>query len=479
MGTRELVEMYLDRIATRDGLLGCFLSLDGEGALNRAAQAQGVRPQVGPLAGIPYACKDNICTAGVRTTCASRILENFVPPYDATVVERLAAAGAILLGKTNMDEFAMGSSGENSAFFPTRNPWDTGRVPGGSSSGSAAAVAAGLAPFALGSDTGGSVRQPASFCGVVGLKPTYGRVSRYGLVAFASSLDQIGCLTTTVEDAARVLSVIAGPDPRDATSAQVPVPDYLASLRQEVRGMRIGIPREYLGEGIDPGVREVIRQAVTTFADMGCVVEECSLPHTEHALAVYYLVAPAEASSNLARYDGVRYGFRAVAGDITGMYSRTRWQGFGAEVRRRIMLGTYALSAGYYDAYYLKAQKVRTLVKQDFQQAFASYDLLLSPTSPTVAFLLGERTEDPLSMYMADVCTIPVNLAGIPAISVPCGLSEGLPVGLQLMGKPFAEDVLLRAAFAYEQATVDAAWRRQTAPLAPPAGTSGEGGPGA
>ncbi|MDI7249160.1 MAG: Asp-tRNA(Asn)/Glu-tRNA(Gln) amidotransferase subunit GatA [Bacillota bacterium] len=489
---RELVESCLSRIASLDALLGCFLTLDGQRALERAGhidedlvrarqhggraaggigglQARGGAPgaaggnQAGDrlLLGIPYACKDNICTRGVPTTCASRILEGYVPPYSATVVEGLEAAGAVLLGKTNMDEFAMGSSGENSAFFPTRNPRDTTRVPGGSSSGSAAAVAAGLVPFALGSDTGGSVRQPASFCGVVGLKPTYGRVSRYGLVAFASSLDQIGPLTATVEDCALVMEVLAGHDPRDATSADVPVPAYREVLGREVRGMKLGVPREYMGEGIEPGVREAVEAALRVFEDLGCVVEECSLPHTEYALAVYYLVAPAEASSNLARYDGVRYGLRVEEGDITGMYSHTRRQGFGAEVRRRIMLGTYALSAGYYDAYYLKAQKVRTLVKRDFEQAFSRYDLLVAPTSPTVAFRLGERTEDPLSMYMADVCTIPVNLAGIPAISIPCGEEAGLPVGLQIMGPPFAESTILQAAYAFERATAGASWRRQ------------------
>jgi aspartyl-tRNA(Asn)/glutamyl-tRNA(Gln) amidotransferase subunit A len=480
---RDLVAECLNRIAALDGVLGCFLTLDGDAALERAARIDeelarqrraggsaagggttgaraGGAGTDAALVGVPWACKDNICTRGLRTTCASRILEGYVPPYSATVVEGLEAAGAVLLGKTNMDEFAMGSSGENSAFFPTRNPRDTTRVPGGSSSGSAAAVAAGLVPFALGSDTGGSVRQPASFCGVVGMKPTYGRVSRYGLVAFASSLDQIGPLAATVEDCALVMEVIAGHDPRDATSAQVPVPRYREALGRDVKGMKVGVPREYLGEGIERGVREAIDAALGTFEDLGCVVEECSLPHTEYALAVYYLVAPAEASSNLARYDGVRYGLRVEAGDITGMYSHTRREGFGPEVRRRIMLGTYALSAGYYDAYYLKAQKVRTLVKRDFEQAFSRYDLLLAPTSPTVAFRLGERTADPLSMYMADVCTIPVNLAGIPAISIPCGESEGLPVGLQIMGPPFAEATILQAAYAFERATAGAVWRR-------------------
>lgn len=489
---RDLVESCLGRTASLDGVLGCFLTLDGARALERAAlideelararrQGAGVgetgahpsapaaRPDPsagghGILAGIPYACKDNMCTRGVTTTCGSRILEGYVPPYDATVVEQLTGTGAILLGKTNMDEFAMGSSGENSAFFPTRNPHDTTRVPGGSSSGSAAAVAAGLVPFALGSDTGGSVRQPASFCGVVGFKPTYGRVSRYGLVAFASSLDQIGPLTLTVADCALVMEVMAGHDPRDATSAQVPVPQYTAVLGRDVRGLRLGVPREYMGEGIEPGVREAVRAALGALADLGCAVEECSLPHTDYALAVYYLVAPAEASSNLARYDGVRYGLRVEGGDITAMYSRTRRRGFGPEVRRRIMLGTYALSAGYYDAYYLKAQKVRTLVRGDFEQAFARYDLLVAPTSPTVAFRLGERTDDPLSMYMADVCTIPVNLAGIPAISIPCGQSEGLPVGLQIMGPPFAEGLILQAAWAFEQATAGAPWRQEVTP---------------
>ncbi len=408
----------------------------------------------GAFHGLPLALKDNICTRGVRTTCGSRILEHFVPPYDATVVTRLKAQGIGIVGKTNMDEFAMGSSCENSAFFPTRNPWDLDRVPGGSSGGSAAAVAAGEAMWALGSDTGGSVRQPASFCGVVGLKPTYGRVSRYGLVAFASSLDQIGPITRDVLDSAILLSVIAGHDPLDSTSAPVPVPDYVQDVRRDVKGLKVGLVREYLGQGTEDGVRSCILKAVEVLTDLGAHVEEVSLPHTAYALDAYYLIAPAEASSNLARYDGVKYGYRAEgAVGLLDMYQRTRREGFGEEVKRRIMLGTYALSSGYYDAYYLRAQKVRTLIRMDFQKAFSEYDVLLGPTAPTVAFRAGERTSDPLSMYLSDVCTIPINLAGIPAVSIPCGFSGGLPVGLQIIGKPFSEAIILRAAYAFESST--------------------------
>lgn len=410
------------------------------------------------LRGIPYALKDNICTMGIETTCGSRILSGFVPPYDATVAAALRRARSVLLGKTNMDEFAMGSSCENSAFQPTRNPWNLRCVPGGSSGGSAAAVAAGEAVFALGSDTGGSVRQPASFCGVVGMKPTYGRVSRYGLVAFASSLDQIGPLTRDVRDCARVLGVIAGHDPRDSTSAAVEVPDYekmlLEGRKDDLRGTRIGIPKEYFAQGIQPGVKDAVMKAIETIQELGASVEECSLPHTEYAMAAYYLIAPAEASSNLARYDGVRYGYRSeCSSDLTDLYLRTRMEGFGPEVKRRIMLGTYALSAGYYDAFYLKAQRVRTLIRSDFAKAFQEFDLLVAPTSPTVAFRIGERIDDPLTMYLSDICTVPINLAGLPAISVPCGFSEGLPVGLQIIGKPFDEPGVLRVAYAYEQVT--------------------------
>jgi aspartyl-tRNA(Asn)/glutamyl-tRNA(Gln) amidotransferase subunit A len=395
-----------------------------------------------------------MCTRGVKTTCSSKILYNWIPPYNATVVEKLSHASYTPVGKTNMDEFAMGSSTENSGFFPTRNPWDLGRVPGGSSGGSAAAVAACEVPIALGSDTGGSIRQPASFCGVVGLKPTYGRVSRYGLVAFASSLDQIGPIARTVSDCALALQVIAGHDPRDATSVPLPVPNYLDALVPDLKGIRLGKPVEYFGEGIDPQVRECVERAIEVMVGLGAECEEVSLPHTEYALPVYYIIAPSECSSNLARYDGVKYGFRTEDDvDMITMMERTRDQGFGAEVKRRIMLGTYALSAGYYDAYYLKAQKVRTLIKRDFDRAWEKVDVLVTPTSPTVAFEFGARTADPLQMYAADVCTIPVNLAGLPGISVPCGFVDGLPVGLQIIGKAFDEETILRVAYAYEQNT--------------------------
>jgi aspartyl-tRNA(Asn)/glutamyl-tRNA(Gln) amidotransferase subunit A len=409
----------------------------------------------GPLAGAPIAIKDNLCTEGVKTTCSSKILEGFVPPYDATVVARLKTAGAVLVGKTNMDEFAMGSSTENSAFFTTRNPWDLNRIPGGSSGGSAAAVAAGECAAALGSDTGGSIRQPAAMCGIVGLKPTYGRISRYGLVAFASSLDQIGPLTRDVRDAAILMNVIAGHDPLDSTSAEVPVPDYTQSLTGEAGGLRLGIPKEYFIEGMDPDVERAVREAVRVLEKLGAKTTEVSLPHTGYAVATYYILATAEASSNLARYDGVKYGYRGKpAKDLLGMYMKSRAEGFGPEVKRRIMLGTYGLSAGYYDAYYRKAQCVRTLVKQDFDRAFQETDVIVTPTAPTAAFKIGEKTQDPLQMYLSDIFTISVNLAGIPAVSLPCGFTrEGLPIGLQLLGRPFEEAVLLRAAHAYEQAT--------------------------
>jgi len=404
------------------------------------------------LAGIPMAVKDNMCVEGVKTTCASKILDNFIPPYNATVIEKLAGQKAILLGKLNMDEYAMGSSTENSSFFKTANPWDFTKVPGGSSGGSAAAVSAGEAFFALGSDTGGSIRQPASFCGVVGLKPTYGRVSRYGLVAYASSLDQIGPFTRDVTDAAIVLQAIAGHDSLDSTSAKLPVPDYRSSLTGDIKGIRIGIAREYFPEELNPHVKEVVLKAAEQLESMGAHVEECSMPHTEHALTSYYIIAPAEASANLARFDGVRYGYRSPGSkDLMSMYMATRQEGFGPEVKRRIMLGTYVLSSGYYDAYYLRALKVRTLVKNDFDAAFKKYDCILTPTSPTVAFDIGERIDDPISMYLADLFTIPANMAGLPAISVPCGFSEGLPVGLQLTCKAFDEETLLKTAYAYEQ----------------------------
>ena len=415
-----------------------------------------------PLAGLAFAVKDNMCTTDFPTTCGSRILGRWMSPYDATVVARLREAGAIVIGKTNLDEFAMGSSTENSAFGPTRNPWDQGRVPGGSSGGSAAAVAASFVPLALGSDTGGSIRQPAGFCGIVGLKPTYGRVSRYGLVAFASSLDQIGPMAGTVADAALLLQVLAGRDPRDSTSADVPVPDYAKALNGTVRGLRIGLAREAFGEGLQPAVRAAVTQAAEVLKGQGAEVIEVAMPTIAYALPTYYLLATSEASSNLARYDGVQYGLRVPSTDLYGMYTKTRREGFGAEVKRRIMLGTYALSAGYYEGFFLKAQRVRTLVRRDFLQAFERVDLVLMPTSPTVPFRFGEKVDDPLQMYLADVYTIPVNLAGLPGISIPCGFADGLPVGLQLIGRPFEEETVLRAAHAYEQATE---WHTRRPPL--------------
>jgi aspartyl-tRNA(Asn)/glutamyl-tRNA(Gln) amidotransferase subunit A len=462
----EAAQAYLDRITALDSSVRAYITVTRERAL-AAAEAADARWRVGQprsrIDGVPIAVKDLLCTKGARTTCASRILEHFVPPYDATVIQRLEAAGAVLLGKTNMDEFAMGSSTEHSAFFTTRNPWDLSRVPGGSSGGSAAAVGADLAAAALGSDTGGSIRQPAAFTGTVGMKPTYGRVSRYGLVAFASSLDQIGPFAKDVTDAALVLGVIAGHDPLDSTSAPIPVPDYTAALRQAITGLRIGVPEEYFVEGMDPEVERAVREAIDVLKRLGAAVEPLSLPTTDFALAAYYLIAPAEASSNLARYDGVKYGARVPgAKDVIEMYSRTRAQGFGAEVKRRIMLGTYALSAGYYEAYYGKAQKVRTLVRRDFEAAFEHVDLIVAPTTPNVPFKLGEK-EDPLAMYLNDVFTIPVNLAGLPGISVRCGFNmASLPIGLQFIGKPFEEATLLRAAHAYEQATD---WGRLRPPL--------------
>ncbi|NPV72628.1 MAG: Asp-tRNA(Asn)/Glu-tRNA(Gln) amidotransferase subunit GatA [Pelotomaculum sp.] len=457
ISAEELNKAVFDRIETVDGKIGAFITRTKEHALERARAVDGQIRNGGkifPLSGIPVAVKDNICTCGIPTTAGSRMLSGFVPPYSATVVKKLDAAGAVLVGKTNMDEFAMGSSTENSAFFITRNPWDTERVPGGSSGGSAAAVAAGEAVLALGSDTGGSIRQPASFCGVVGMKPTYGAVSRFGLIAFASSLDQIGPLARDVTDCALMLNAICGHDPMDSTSARFDAPDYTAFLVNDVRGLKIGVPEEYMAEGIEPGVRQAVEEAMKLFESLGALVEYTTLPHTEYALPTYYLIAPAEASSNLARYDGVRYGRRAAeAEDVIDMFMKTRSQGFGPEVKRRIMLGTYALSAGYYDAYYLKALKVRTLIKEDFDRAFEKYDLLLSPVSPTTAFRIGEKTGDPIQMYLSDICTISVNLAGIPGISVPCGFSGGMPVGLQLMGRPFDEGLLLRAAYTFEQNT--------------------------
>jgi len=453
-----LVDAYLARIAALDPTLNAYLTVAGESARAQAAAVDDrVRrgEPVRPLDGIPLGIKDVLCTRGLRTTCGSKILAEFVPPYDATVLVRLAADGAIILGKTNMDEFAMGSSTENSGFFPTRNPWAPDRVPGGSSGGSAAAVAADLAAGALGTDTGGSVRQPAAFCGVVGVRPTYGRVSRYGAIAFASSLDQIGPIAKDVRDAAILLESIAGHDPMDSTSADEPVPDFQAALGGGVRGLTLGIPDEYFIPGLDAEVEGAVREAITTLERLGARTRRVSLPHTDYGVAAYYIVAPAEASSNLARYDGVKYGHRADgAKDLVEMTARTRAEGFGAEVKRRIMLGTYALSAGYYDAYYAKALRVRTLIRRDFAHAFGEVDAIVAPTAPTPAFKLGEKTEDPLAMYLNDVFTIPSPLAGVPAISVPCGFSAaGLPIGLQLIGKPFDEATLFRVAAVYEAAT--------------------------
>lgn len=453
----EITEAVYKRIDEVEEKVKAFVTLTRESALARAREideriARG--EEIGTLEGIPVVIKDNMCTEGVLTTCSSKMLYNFKPPYNATVVDKLNEAGAVVVGKANMDEFAMGSSTENSRFFTTRNPWDLDRVPGGSSGGSAASVAADETVYALGSDTGGSIRQPASFCGVVGLKPTYGTVSRYGLVAFASSLDQIGSFAKDVTDCAVVYGTIAGHDPKDSTSVDFEAPDYAKFLTGEVKGLKIGIPKEYFIEGTDPGVLALIQDAIKKFEDMGAVCEETSLPHAEYALPVYYLLATAEASSNLARYDGVRYGYRdESAEDIITMFMRTRSEGFGEEVKRRIMLGTYALSSGYYDAYYLKALKVRTLIKQDFDRAFEKFDIVISPTSPTPPFKFGERADDPIQMYLSDVFTISVNLAGIPGISIPCGFVNGLPVGLQLMGRPFGESTLFRAAYAFEQNT--------------------------
>ena len=456
----EACQAALDRVARHDAALHAFHYVSSDRALDSArlldsAQASGA--VLGPLHGVPLALKDNMCTRGVATTASSRILKGFVPPYSATVVQKLEAAGAVIIGKTILDEFAMGSSTENSAFGPSRNPWDPERTPGGSSGGSAVAVAAHMVPAALGSDTGGSIRQPAALTGIVGLKPTYGRVSRYGLLAFASSLDQIGPLTRSVADAALVLEVIAGPDPYDSTAAAEPVPSYHAALTGDVSGLRIGVPRAVLAEGVDGEVLRAFSAAVDALRDRGAQVVDVDLPHAKYAIPVYYLIATAEASSNLARYDGVRYAFRATLGKdatLQEMYDRTRDEGFGAEVKRRIMLGTYVLSHGYYDAYYLKAQQVRTLLRRDYEAAFERADLVAMPTTPTPAFKLGEKTSDPLQMYLADIFTVSANLSGLPAISVPCGFSSAhLPIGLQLTGRAFDEATVLRAADAYQRGT--------------------------
>lgn len=452
----DLVDVSYKRIAEVEPQVGAFLNLYEEHARAQAAELDGLLTkdaERGLLFGLPAGLKDNMTAEGTLTTCASKFLANYKSIYDATAVTKLKNAQAIVIGKTNMDEFAMGGSNENSGFHPARNPWNTEYVPGGSSGGSAAAVAAGQVYFSLGSDTGGSIRQPASYCGIVGLKPTYGLVSRYGLVAFASSLDQIGPLTKNVEDSAYVLQAIAGHDPLDSTSLPVEIPDYLVALTGDVKGLRIGVPKEYLGSGVDPAVKEAVLAALKVYESLGAVWEEVSLPHTEYAVATYYLLASSEASSNLARYDGVRYGVRADADNLLEVYHKSRSQGFGAEVKRRIMLGTYALSSGYYDAFYLKAQKVRTLIRQDFEKVFEHYDVIMGPTAPTTAFKLGAQVDDPLTMYLNDILTIPVNLAGIPAISIPCGFSGGMPVGLQIIGKALDEATVLRAAHAYEQNT--------------------------
>ena len=454
---QELTEAVFRRISETEDKLHSYITLSRDTALKEAQQADELlKTDTNPhsLLGIPIAVKDNFLTRDIRTTCASKFLENFIPPYDCTTVKQLRASGAIITGKTNLDEFAMGSSVENSAFFSTRNPWNTDRVPGGSSGGSAAALAADQCIVALGTDTGGSIRQPAAFCGVVGLKPTYGRVSRYGIIAFASSMDQVGPMTKDVRDCALMLEAIAGYDPADSTSANRPVPQYSASLTGDVKGLRIGVPKEYFVSGIQPAVEQAVRTAVRQLEKNGAAIREISLPHTDYAVAVYYIVATAEASSNLARYDGMRYGHRARAKDLTETYMLSRAEGFGPEVKRRIILGTYALSAGYYDAYYLKAQRVRTLIKRDFDEAFKSCDVIITPTAPTTAFKIGEKTQDPLQMYLSDIYTISVNLAGLPALSLPCGFdSEGLPIGLQIIGKHFDESTILAVAYAYEQST--------------------------
>ena len=469
ISSTELTDACLERIAQVDDRLAAYLTVTADLARQQAAAADRRRAagDFTPLTGIPMQIKDILSTRGVPTTCASRMLDGYVPVYDATAVARLRAQDAVLLGKGNLDEFGMGSSTENSAFFATRNPWDTARVPGGSSGGSAAAVAAGAAPFALGTDTGGSIRQPAACCGITGLKPTYGRVSRYGLVAYASSLDQIGPLARDAADCALILQAIAGRDPRDATSLPDAVPDYAAALTGDIAGWRIGVPAEYFGDGansgMDAGVRAAVTAAISQLADLGAEIREVSLPTTEHALACYYIIAPSECSANLARYDGVKYGYsHQGGGDMWTAMERTRQDGFGPEVKRRIMLGAFALSAGYYDAYYRKAQQARTLIRQDFARVFEEVDALAAPVSPVTAFPIGERVDDPLQMYLVDIYTLPANIAGLPAMSVPCGFADGLPVGLQLIGPHLSEPALLNLAHAYQQATD---WHRRRPPL--------------
>ncbi len=453
ISSKDILDSVFSRIEAVDDRVRAFLSLTRDRAYDRMEDLK-ISEKKGLLSGIPLAIKDNLCIKGIKTTCASKILEGFVPPYESSVTERLLESGYILIGKTNLDEFAMGSSTENSGYFVTHNPWDLERVPGGSSGGSAAAVAADECLGALGSDTGGSIRQPAAFCGVVGFKPTYGRVSRYGLVAFASSLDQIGPITKNVKDAALLLNVISGHDPRDSTSVPLEVPDFTAGLGHEIKGLKVGVPKEYFIEGLDPEVEQCIKDAIDALERLGAEIVEVSLPHTGYAVATYYILATSEASSNLARFDGVKYGFRADGKDLLDMYMETRAEGFGPEVKRRIMLGTYALSAGYYDAYYKKAQQVRTLIKTDFEEAFKKVDVIVTPTTPTAAFKIGDKVSDPLQMYLSDIFTISINLAGVPAISIPCGYtSEGLPVGFQVIGKHFDEETVLSVSYAYEQST--------------------------
>jgi aspartyl-tRNA(Asn)/glutamyl-tRNA(Gln) amidotransferase subunit A len=453
----ELTNEILNRVNEVEPKVDSFLTLTSELALNQAKAIDEKRAKgekLSPLAGVPMAVKDNICTDGIKTTCASKMLENFVPPYNATVVDRLFNSGAVMVGKTNMDEFAMGSSTESSAFKKTKNPWDIERIPGGSSGGSASAVASGQAYYSLGSDTGGSVKQPASMCGLVGLRPTYGRISRYGLIAFGSSLDQVGIFTKSAMDCALVLNEMAGKDQMDGTSANVEVSDYTKNLNKNIKNLKIGIPKEYFGEGIDSDVKKAVLSGIEVLKSLGAKVKEVSLPHTEYAIATYYVVAPSEASSNLSRFDGIRYGYRASEYDsLEELYIKSRSEGFGEEVKRRIMLGTYALSAGYYDAYYKKSLQVRTLIKHDFVKAFNDVDIIIAPTAPNVAFKLGEKTDDPLAMYMEDACTIPSCLAGLPGLSIPCGFKNGLPIGMQLIGNYFDENTLLNVAHVFESAT--------------------------